>query len=170
MDALSEVLRLSRFSAQVTLDATAAAPWCVSVAASPSIARAHLVIDGRCELKLSGAEPVTLNAGEIAFIPNGEAHLIGHPLDAEARSLSALVRSPVAGEQLPVRLGGNGATTRWIAISSSCERHLAEPLVSALPRVMKVDLSNAAALEWLVDALGLTLSASAAPPVGASAE
>ena len=170
MDALSEVLRLSRFAAQVTLDATAAAPWCVSVAASSSIARAHLVIDGRCELKLSGDEPVTLNAGEIAFIPNGEAHLIGHPLDAEAKPLSALVKSPVAGEQVPVRLGGNGSTTRWIAISSSCERHLALPLISALPRVMKVDLSNAAALEWLVDALGLTLSASAAPPVGASAE
>src|SRR5262249_45989954 len=120
--------------------------------------------------KLSGAEPVTLKAGEIAFIPNGEAHLIGHPLDAEARPLSALVKSPVAGEQIPVRLGGDGASTRWIVISSSCERHLAEPLFSALPQVMKVDLSNAAALEWLVDALGLTLSASAAPPVGSSAE
>ena len=170
MDALSEVLRLSRFAAQVTLDATAASPWCVSVAASSSIARAHLVVEGQCELKLSGAEPIVLKTGEIAFIPNGEAHLIGNPLDAEAKPLSALVKAPVAGEQIPARLGGGGSVTRWIVISSSCERHLAEPLVSALPQVMKVDLSNAAALEWLVDALGLTLSASAAPPVGASAE
>ena len=97
MDTLSEVLRLSRFAAQVTLDATAAAPWCVSVAASSSIARAHLVIDGRCELKLSGDEPVTLNAGEIAFIPNGEAHLIGHPLDAEAKPLQAFLRGELRG-------------------------------------------------------------------------
>lgn len=170
MDALSEVLRLSRFGAQVTLDATAASPWCVSVASSPSIARAHLVVDGECELKLSGAEPVTLRAGELAFIPGGDAHLLGHPLDTEARALSALVKAPVAGEQMAVRLGGHGSATRWIAIASSFERHLAEPLIAALPRVMKVDLSNSAALERLVDALGLTLSASAAPPVGASAE
>jgi AraC-like DNA-binding protein len=170
MDALSEVLRLARFGAQVTLDATAGAPWCVSVAASSSIARAHLVVDGRCELKLSGAQPIALEAADLAFIPKGEAHLIGHPLDAEAKALSALVKSPIAGEQVPVRLGGNAASTRWIVISASCERHLADPLISALPQVMKVGLANAAARERLVDALGLTLSASAAPPVGASAQ
>jgi hypothetical protein len=69
-----------------------------------------------------------------------------------------------------VSLGGDGPATRWIVVTSSCERHLAEPLMNALPRVMRVDLSNASALYWLTDALGLTLSASAAPPVGASAE
>src|SRR5260221_110929 len=114
MDALSEVLRLARFSAGVTLDATARAPWCVSIPASASMARAHVVIDGKCVVKTAGGE-----AGEL---------------------------------------------------KSSCERHLAEPLVSSLPPVMRVDLNNAAALYWLTDALGLTLSASAAPPVGASAE
>ena len=170
MDALSEVLRLARFNAGVTLDATARDPWCVSVAASPSIARAHLVIDGQCQLKLSGAEPITLNSGEFAFIPRGDAHLIGSSLDADATSLSALVKSPIAGELVPIRLGSEGAATRWIALSSSCERHLAEPLIAALPRVMRVDLHNAPALYWLIDALGLTLSSSSAPPIGASAE
>jgi AraC-like DNA-binding protein len=83
---------------------------------------------------------------------------------------SALVKTPIAGEMTPVSVGGDGAATRWIVLTSSCERHLAEPLMSALPKVMRVDLSNASALYWLTDALGLTLSASAAPPVGASAE
>jgi len=170
MDALSEVLRLSRFEAHVTLDATAGAPWCVSVAASHSVARAHLVIEGECEVKLAGSAPVALRAGEIAFIPRGEAHLVGNPLDAEARSLSALVKSPVAGEQLPARFGGDGRAARWIVISSSCQRHLAEPLVTALPQVMKVDVANTAVLDGLVTAMGLTLSASAAPAVGAAAE
>src|SRR5258708_37905711 len=35
---------------------------------------------------------------------------------------------------------------------------------------MRADLNGASALHWLTDALGLTLSASAAPPVGATAE
>jgi len=170
MDALSEVLRLSRFSAGVTLDATARAPWCVSVASSPSLGRAHVVLEGECRLKAAGGEEIALKAGEIAYIPRGEAHLIGSSLEAEAKPLSALVKSSVAGELMPVAVGSNGDVTRWIVISTSCEPHLADPLVSSLPTVARIDLNNASALYWLTDALGLTLSASAAPPVGASAE
>jgi AraC-like DNA-binding protein len=130
-----------------------------------------VVIDGLCTLKTADGETVELKSGEMAFLAHGDAHLIGSSLDVEAKALSALVKTPVAGELVPVSLGGrDGAPTRWIVLTSSCERHLAEPLVSSLPPVMRVDLSNASALYWLTDALGLTLSASAAPPVGASAE
>ena len=170
MDALSEVLRLAKFTAGVTLDATARAPWCVSVAASSSVARAHLVIDGECIVKAGSGEEVALKSGEIAFVPRGDAHVIGSSVDGDARAFSALVKAPVAGELTPISVGGAGAATRWIALSASCERHLADSLIAALPAVMKVDLSNASALYWLTDALGLTLSASAAPPIGASAE
>lgn len=171
MDALSEVLRLARFSAGVTLDATAGEPWCVSVPASASMARAHLVVDGSCVIRVASDDPVALKAGELAFLAHGDAHLVGSTLDAPAKSLSALVKTPVAGELVPVRLGGgSGNATRIIVLTAGCERHLAEPLVAALPRVMKIDMSNASALYWLVDAMGLTLSSSAAPPVGASAE
>ena len=170
MDALSEVLRLARFTAGVTLDATARAPWCVSVSSNPAIARAHLVIEGACMLKAGSGEAIVLKAGELAFIPRGEAHLIGSSPEAEATPLSTLVKTPVAGELVPVILGGSAAATRWIALSASFERHLADSLITALPPVMTVDLSNASALHWLTDALGLTLSASAAPPIGATAE
>ena len=170
MDALSEVLRLARFSAGVTLDATARAPWCVSIPASASMARAHLIVEGRAVLKAGDAEPIELGPGELAFVAHGDAHLIGSSFEVEAQPLSALVKTPIAGELLPVSVGRDGAATRWIVMTASCERHLAEPLMSALPPAMKVDLNNTAALQWLTDALGLTLSASAAPPVGASAE
>ena len=170
MDALSEVLRLAKFSAHVTLDATGREPWAVSVPASATLARAHVVVEGACIVKAGDAEPIDVHAGEIAFVAHGDAHLIGSSLDADARPLSALVKSPVAGELAPVRIGGDGTATRFISLATSCERHLAEPLLSALPSVMKVDVGNAPALRWLVDAMGLTLSASAAPPVGANAE
>ena len=170
MDALSEVLRLARFTAGVTLDTTARAPWCVSVPASASMARAHLVLDGGCVLRAGSGEEVALKPGELALVARGDGHLIGSSLGEEATSLPALVKNPVAGELMPINLGGSGPATRWIALSASCERHLAEPLLASLPPVMRVDLSGASALHWLTDALGLTLSASAAPPVGASAQ
>jgi AraC-like DNA-binding protein len=169
MDALSEVLRLARFNATVTLDATARAPWCVSVPAGAS-GRVHIIVDGECIVKTNGADAVTLKSGEMAFIPRGDAHLIGSSLDVEARSFSTFVKPSVAGEMMPVSIGKEGPATRWIAITTSCERHLADPLIASLPAVVRVDLNNASALYWLIDAMGLTLSASAAPPVGASAE
>ncbi len=169
MDALSEVLRLAQFQANVTLDATAHEPWCLSVPASQSVSRAYVVLAGECHLAPAGGDEVTLRAGDFAFIPGGEAHVIGSPLDAPAVSLASLVRTPVAGEMHPVRLGGTGAPTRVLALSFTCERHLADPLLAALPRIVFVDLTGAAALEWLADSLSLVLSASDAPFLGSVA-
>jgi AraC-like DNA-binding protein len=169
MDALSEVLRLANFQAAVTLDATAHEPWCVSVPASQSISRAYVVVSGECHLRSSAAPEATLRAGDFAFLPGGEAHLIGSDLGAPAQTLASLLRSSVAGELMPVRLGSNGPGTRFLLLSLSCERHLADPLLSALPRIVFVDLAGASPLEWLSDALSLVLSSSDAPFLGASA-
>lgn len=169
MDALSEVLRLAHFRASVALDATAHEPWCVSVPGSQSLARAYVVVDGECHLQASGAEELTLRAGDFVFLPGGEAHLLGSDLAAQARPLSALLRASVAGELLPVRIGGQGAGMRFIMLTVSCERHLAEPLLSALPNVVFVDLNGASPLAWLTDAFSLVLSSSDAPFLGASA-
>src|SRR5688500_5021321 len=138
MDALSEVLRLAKFTAGVTLDATARAPWCVSVAASASVARAHLVIDGDCVVRAGTGEEIALKSGELAFVPRGDAHLIGSSLAVQPTSLSSLVKTPIPGELVPIRLGNEGEATRWIVLSASCERHLADSLLAALPPVMKV--------------------------------
>lgn len=165
MDALSEVLRLARFSAQVTLDATARAPWCVSVPASGSLARAHLVLDGECLVRSASGDERRLPAGTLALLAHGEAHLIGSDPGHEAKPLSTLVRVPLAGELVPVRLGATGAATRWASIAISWERHLAEPLLACLPALLAVDVLGAPALNWLTSALGLHLSGSDAPPV-----
>jgi AraC family transcriptional regulator, alkane utilization regulator len=168
MDALSEVLRLAHFRAGFALDATGHEPWCIAVPASQSLARACVVISGECVLQSSSAE-ATLRAGDFAFMPGGEAHLVASSHDVEAVSLSALQRTPVAGEPLPVRIGGTGAATRVILLTAAFERHLAETLFGALPRLVVVDLHGAAPLDWLVDASSLALSSSDAPFLGASA-
>jgi AraC-like DNA-binding protein len=101
------------------------------------------------------------------LLPHGDAHLIGSSADADAAPFSSLARAPVAGELMPVRIGGRGTAVRWISLAASCERHLADPLLAALPRVVRVPMEGAPALNALIGALGLTLSASDAPAVGA---
>ena len=169
MDALSEVLRHARFSANVTLDASAHEPWCVSISASETMGRAHVVVEGECHLRTAHGDEATLRAGDLVFLPGGEAHLIGSDLEGDATSFSSLVRTPIAGELLPVRVGGSGAPTHWLSFTFTCERHMAQPLLESLPRVVFVDMAGAAPLEWLADELGLVLSASDAPFLGASA-
>lgn len=168
MDALSEVLRLAHLHGSVTLDATGRAPWCVTVPASQSMWRAYAVLSGECVLEAS-AGAVTLRAGDFAFLPGGDAHLIGSSPDAPSVPLSTLVRTPVAGEMLPVRVGGTGEATRLVMLSFGCERHLAEQLLCALPRLAKVEMEGASQLDWLTDALSLVLSSSDAPFLGAAA-
>src|SRR5512140_1944635 len=133
MDALSEILRLAEFGAEVVIDATAQEPWCVSVPASSALPRAYLVLEGECTLHASGLPEAIMRAGDFVFLPQGQAHLLGSPVTGEARALSALVRPTVDGELLPVRLGGSGPITRWIGFSSHCERHLAQALLDSLP-------------------------------------
>lgn len=170
MDALSEVLKHARFVANVALDATAHEPWCVSVPASEALGRAHLVVDGECHLRSAHGDEVTLRSGDFVLLPGGEAHLIGSDLGAEATAFSSLVRPTVSGELPPMRLGGRGgAGTHWISFTFTCERHLAQPLLEALPRVVFVDLSGAPPVDWLTGELGLVLSASDAPFLGAAA-
>src|SRR5262245_11732376 len=139
MDALSEVLRHSRFAANVALDATAHAPWCVAVPASETIGRAHVVVSGECVLDSSQGD-ARLKAGGFVFLPGGEAHLIGSDIGAESTAFASLVRTPIAGELLPARIGRSGPATRWISITFTCERHMAQPLLSALPPTVRVSL------------------------------
>jgi AraC-like DNA-binding protein len=80
-----------------------------------------------------------------------------------------VLRTSVAGELLPVRLGGQGSGTRFILMTVTCERHLAQPLLSALPQVVFVDLNGASPLDWLTDAFSLVLSSSDAPYLGSAA-
>jgi len=167
MDALSEVLRLARFEASVLLDAAAHEPWSASVPATSSLMRAHVVLVGGACLTAGGAPAIALESDELVLLPHGDAHLIGSDTQTAASGLSTLTRPLVAGELTPVRIGGSGPPMRWISLTATCERHLAQPLLDALPKLVRVPMAGAPALNALIGALGLTLSASDAPAVGA---
>ena len=171
MDALSEVVRLARLSGSVLLDAHAHGAWCVAVPSGTSSARmfAHVLVEGECRLKAGSDDAVVLKCGDFALVSRGEAHLIGSDFDAHASSLASLQRPPMAGELEAVTLGSGGPRTRWIALAFTCDRHLAEPLLTSLPIVLRVDLRGADALRWLSESLGFSLSVSDAPHAGAGA-
>ena len=169
MDALSEVLRLARFTGSVVADVSARGAWCVALPAGQTRAFAHLMLEGRAQVQSGGGQIVTLQPGDLAFLPGGAAHLVGSDLDAPATALGALARAASPGDPAPVSLGAYGPRARWIALAFSWEHPLGASLFSSLPTLLHVSLRGAAPLEWLSDSLGLSLTGSDAPRAGGEA-
>lgn len=169
MDALSEVLRLSRLTGAVLVDATARAPWCLAVPASATRMVAHALLEGEALLETSLGEHLPMRAGDVVFLPRGEAHLLAGDLAAEARTIASLVKPSTPGEPAPAVFGGRGRPARFATLAFTWDRHLAEPLASLLPGVVLASLKGSAPLAWLADSLGLSLSGSDAPRPGGEA-
>ncbi len=168
MDALSEVLRLSRFAGSVLADVSTRGSWCVAFPAGGNRAFAHLALEGRLQVH-AGGEFVTLEAGDIAFLPGAPAHVVGTDPDAIATPLSSLVRATAPGDPAPVSLGTGAQRARWIPLAFTWEHHLGASLFTSLPAIMQVPLKGSAPLEWFADSLGLALTGSDAPRSGAEA-
>lgn len=179
MDALSEVLRLIRLQGALFLHGRFHEPWCVDAPrgadmapvlcpGAPQLAILHLVLEGRCWIRLrSGGEPVELRRGDVALLPGGAAHLIGSGTGHAPVELQHAV--PVKLPELaPVRYGGDGEMTLlacgWFAYESGGPN----PLLDALPPLLHVVLGNRPAGAWVEQSVRYALQEAAAGQPGSS--
>ena len=177
MDALSEVLKVCRLRGAAVSNAHFGAPWRVAVGATAPLIKAflpdadapailHLVLAGECLVEIPGDDPVRLRAGEAVLLVKGTPHRVASDLDAPEVTLTTLARPPLAGELVPVRHGGSGARTRVVTCLASMERPLCDPILEALPPIVRADLKGAPSARMMEDALGFALSKSDAPRAG----
>jgi AraC-like DNA-binding protein len=177
MDALSEVLRVCRLRGATILNADFGAPWSVAAGSTAGLARTflpdaeapalfHLVLAGECLVQTPGIETQRLAMGEALLVLRGTAHRLGSAPDGPEAALTSLARLPIAGELVPVRHGGSGARTRIVSCIAGMERPLCDPLVDALPNLVKADLRGTPAARAIEEALGFALSESDAPRAG----
>ncbi len=178
MDALSEVLRVVRLNSAVFYNARFSAPWCFSAPAASSVMHTlqpgaerlvifHLLTEGQCRMEVEGSPPATLHAGDVIVFPHGDAHLMSSAPDvlpAPAADLVALLRR---GPR-EVRFGGGGDKTRFICGYLSCDPRLCRPILTALPRVVRVNLRGQDDPGWLELSIRYAVAeAAAARPGGA---
>ena len=164
MDALSELLRVVKLNGALFFDAHCSAPWCVRSPPSSTLGRYidaqsshviefHVLTEG-CGYIRVGGETTPIAAGDIVMIPHGDPHDMGNGLPSElvdgARTLPALLR----GEIMQASLGeGGGEVTRFICGYLACDARLIAPLLTGLPRVVRVPLradAYGASLERMV--------------------
>jgi AraC-like DNA-binding protein len=160
VDALSDVLRVVDLFGGVFLHADFTEPWCLLSRVRPDDCGAllpdaehvilyHYVIAGRMALKIADAPAVEVVAREAVILPRNDAHRMGSDLGLTPVDSHEISRTAADGGLAEIRHGGGGARTRIICGFLGC-RHLAgNPLLRALPPVLKLDTRDGRAAEWM---------------------
>ena len=146
----------------VFLHADFFAPWCIATRVSaehcsPALGAAshliiyHYVVEGEFLLRMEGqAEKDRLiSAGEIVLLPHNDLHLMGSDLGVPAVPGSQIIHPPKNGSLFSIHHGGNGKRTRMICGFLGCSKGESNPVISCLPPLMKLNMENDAAAEWI---------------------
>jgi hypothetical protein len=87
MDALSDLLRVVRFSGGVFLEANFRSPWCLRAHVAPAdcgpdvksdaaLVAFHYVLDGRLQVRVGSGQPRTARPGEIILLSHNDPHVL----------------------------------------------------------------------------------------------
>jgi AraC-like DNA-binding protein len=154
MDALSDVLRAVRLTGAIFFDVHAADPWVAETPPGKSIVGGmfpgaehlvsyHVITGGRCWAGLIGEAPVQLDAGDIIVFPHGDAHVLSSTPGMREQLDIGRYRRPEADEgHLPFSMSmGDAAAegTHFVCGFLGCDARPFNPLLAALPRVIRVN-------------------------------
>lgn len=160
VDLLSDVLRTLRVSGAVFLRGEFSAPWgfespcaedlaAVLSPGAPRLVLFHVVVEGACHVTLDTGESAHVRAGELVMLPYGNQHTMSNPDEADAVPIAGLLPPPPWESLVLLRHGTpGGASTGILCSYLHCADGLFNPLLKALPALMKVSPSESAA-EWI---------------------
>jgi len=162
MDALSDVLRVAHLTGGVFLHADFFAPWCMAARVSPEhcgpavgpathLIVYHYVIDGEFRIRVDGepAGDLVIGTGEVVLLPRNDLHLMGSDLSLPPVPGGTVIRPPKDGGLFTIHHGGGGERTQVICGFLGCDRPNGNPLISSLPTLLKLDVKQAGAAEWI---------------------
>jgi AraC-like DNA-binding protein len=163
MDSILDILRTTRLSGGIFLDAEFTAPWCVTAHIGPedcapfvrkpvSIIAYHYVSAGSLLLEVDGEPPVAVGAGELVVLPRNDAHVLGSALDLAPVSADLLIQPAADGGLARIVHGGGGERTRLFCGFLGSEARN-DPLLRILPRVLKVHVAEGVTGSWIESSL-----------------
>ena len=162
MDALSDVLRVANLTGGVFLHAEFFAPWCIATRVSlehcaPVIGPAthlivyHYVVEGDFLIRVEaeGGASLRLEAGELVLVPRNDLHLMGSDLNLPPVPGNEVISRPKDGGLFSIHHGGTGKCTRMICGFLGCAGAAGNPVISALPPLLKLNVAHDGAAEWI---------------------
>ncbi len=173
MDVLGDILTSLRLTGGVVIDGQLRGDFCLLSQFTPdhcapffpmpeTLIGYHYVRSGRMLVEVEGVPPVTVEAGEIAFIPRNDPHLLARrsglpPLDAsDILWVTDGVHHIACGN-------GPEVTELWCGFLGTAKSS-AHPLLDALPAVLKVDIKGSDE-DWVEASLRFVAEQSPTPDI-----
>ncbi|MCL4820153.1 MAG: AraC family transcriptional regulator [Vicinamibacteria bacterium] len=172
-DTLSDLLRAVRLRGALFYHVEGAAPWVAEAPPAREILGAilpgaehmiefHGVVAGSCYGALVGEPPLRLEAGDVILFPQGDAHVLSSApglRGVDDRGLFSTPRPPQLPYALTVsgtavrpatgRAGAGGESATLVCGFLGLDARPFNPLLAALPRVLRVPGSALGAGSWV---------------------
>jgi AraC-like DNA-binding protein len=160
MDALADVLRIARLSGGVFMRAEFTAPWCVAAQMAPELCAPflkrtshlipfHYVVEGELQAALEDGAPVLLRKGDLVLFPGNDWHLMGSDLGLEPVMVGDIIQPGEGSSLSSIRHGAGGAATVMVCGYLGCETAAGNPVLTALPRMIRLQVNAAGPAEWI---------------------
>jgi len=159
---VSDVLRVAHLTGGVFLHAEFFAPWCIAGRLAPEhcapalgpashLIIYHYVIEGNFRIRVEGEDgkELVVGAGEVVLLPRNDLHLIGSDLSVPPVVGSDIIHPPKDGGLSSIRHGGTGERTRMICGFLGCSSAKGNPVLSTLPPLLKLNVEQGGAAEWI---------------------
>ena len=159
MDALSDALRVMGLTGGVFLEASFTAPWSVLgkigadmcrpyLSAPTQVIGFHYIVEGRGLVQVEGQPACELAAGDVVLLPHSDPHLIASALGQKSVPIASLILPSTGLALKKIVHGGGGTPTRFVCGFIGGEA-LINPLLEALPPVLKVTLADIPGGDWI---------------------
>lgn len=159
MDALSDLLRVMRFSGGVFLEAKFRGPWCVGSQVRPEdlgqgvegrgrLVAFHYILEGRVQVRLGKGAARTAKPGELILLAHNDSHFLGSDVSLPPMDARALIRKAGEHELANIDYGtGHEVRNHFVCgyLSTAIHNH---PMLTALPAVLMTDVRGRPCAEW----------------------
>src|SRR4029077_20369458 len=111
----------------------------------------HYVVEGGFRMRVEGedGEDLVVRPGEVALLPRNDLHVMGSDLSLPAVAGSDIIRPPEGGGLFSIHHGGAGERTRIICGFLGCASAEGNPVLSTLPPLLKLNVEQGGAAEWI---------------------
>jgi AraC-like DNA-binding protein len=164
MDTLSEILRTVRLRGGVFLDARFTPPWSVVTSLTPDdllpymarpevLCSLHYVISGEMFVEVEGEAPLLVRSGELVLLPRNAPHTLSSQPGQRSTNCRQLMQPGTGGGLARIVHGCASGTLTNVICGYLANEEMRNPLMSTLPRVLKVNINEGASRDWIESSL-----------------
>lgn len=139
MDVLSSFLSSVHLASEIYLSVEMSAPWGVSFPDQPDRALFYVLSRGSCYIEVEGeGGPLPLVGGDLVMLPGGNPHTMRDRPTTPTTPVEQVRAEGTIDEHGLFRSGGGGERTSMIVGRFRFENHAAIPLLSSMPRLIRM--------------------------------